>query len=132
MKEGIFRLTSCDISPTADLVPRATQAFIWRLPLFAGTYTAKFANVVFNFIIDQALDVFLEVINDNGHAIIAKVYKVVAGVEVYTTEDIQLGNGAKMNWQTVGIVREEVGPPPVQPFGLHPNDIVTFQIRSPG
>ena len=88
--------------------------------------------MAFNFIIDQALDVFLEVINNNGHAVIAKVYKVVAGAEVYTTEDIQLGNGAKTNWQTIGIVREEAGPPPVQPFGINPDDVATFQIRSPG
>jgi hypothetical protein len=131
-KSIFFRLTSCDISPTANLVPRVTEAFIWRLPLFTGTYTAKFAGVAFNFIINQASDVFLEVVNNNGHAIIAEVYKVVAGETVYSTESIGLGNGASANWQTIGIERQEAGPPPVQPFGVHPNDIISFKIQTSG
>ncbi len=109
-----------------------TEAFIWRLKAIAGTYPVKFAGVTFNFLINQAFDVFLEVVNENGHAIIATVSKFLGGNEVYTTEAIQLGNGATSNWQTVGIERESVGPPRVEPFGLHRDDIVTFKIQSPG
>jgi len=113
-----------------------TNLYIHRLPAIAGTVALKYAGVTFNFIVDQALDVFLQVVNDNGHAIIAEVYKKISGAVDYTTENIQLGNGDTSNWQSVGIEKEKAATTPggsaTQPYGFHPNDILTFKIQSPG
>ena len=113
-----------------------TQYYINRLPAIAGTFPLKYVGVTFNFIIDQALDVFLQVVNDNGHAIIVEVYKKISGAVEYTTENIQLGNGDTSNWQSVGIEKEKAATTPggsaTQPYGFHPNDILTFKIQSPG
>jgi hypothetical protein len=80
-----FRLTSYNISKKSvtfeepNLHRRVIRSYDFFLPPEYKQISATVYGVVFNFIVNQANDVYVSILNENGFPVIASIVNVVSG-----------------------------------------------------
>jgi hypothetical protein len=80
-----FRLTSYDIRKKSvtfeepNLHRRVIEAYDYVLPVGLKQVSITLAGVVFNFIVNQANDIYVSVRNDNGFQVIASIADTASG-----------------------------------------------------